>query len=273
MVLYPTGGTPPEDEIAKVTHVSNEEWHQEGLAIVIVGASGDLAKKKTFPSLLSLFAGSLLPRNFRIYGYARSHMTDDALRDRIRPYLTTEKRMSEMAIHLASPEKVVEDFLSRVFYQAGSGYGDLDSWHELNAKITIFEEGGANTEYDRGRDPWFSGFDKSNRLFYFAIPPNIFAETGTAIKAACMAPKGWSRMIVEKPFGRDLESCKEILKSLGQHFDETDMFRIDHYLGKEMVQNLSVLRFGNLWLENMMNRNYVQCIMLTFKEDFGTEGR
>ena len=80
-------------------------------------------------------------------------------------------------------------------------------------------------------------------------------------------------MIVEKPFGRDLESCKDILNRLGQHFDETNLFRIDHYLGKEMVQNLMVMRFGNVWMENMWNRNHVQCIMLTFKEPFGTDGR
>ena len=80
-------------------------------------------------------------------------------------------------------------------------------------------------------------------------------------------------MIVEKPFGRDTDSCRAILESLGKHFDESNLFRIDHYLGKEMVQNLMVMRFGNVWMENMWNRNCVQCIMLTFKEPFGTEGR
>lgn len=235
---------------ARVTHVSHEEWTKEGLAIIVVGASGDLAKKKTYPSLLSLYDDGLLPSNTVIYGYARSSMTDEQLRDKLRPYLQK------------FGDKVIEDFLSRCYYQSGSGYGDLSSWENLNTKLDAFDE---TTK--------LGGCKKSNRLFYFAIPPNVFAETGEAIKTACMASNGFSRMIVEKPFGRDLESCKDILNSLGQHFDETNLFRIDHYLGKEMVQNLMVMRFGNLWMENMWNRNNVQCIMLTFKEPFGTDGR
>ena len=224
---------------AKVTHVSHEDWMSEGLAIVVIGASGDLAKKKTYPSLLSLFAGSLLPPNVVIYGYARSKMSDDDLRKKLGPYLEGKQEAP-----------VVEEFLSRCFYQSGAGYGDAEGWKELDSKITDLER-----EH--------SADSRNNRLFYFAIPPNVFAETGAAIKGNAMAGNGFSRMIVEKPFGKDLDSCKEILSKLNQHFDETNLFRIDHYLGKEMVQNLNVMRFGNLWLENMMNRNCVECIMLT----------
>lgn len=172
---------------------------------------------KTYPSLLSLYDDGLLPSNTVIYGYARSSMTDEQLRDKLRPYLQK------------FGDKVIEDFLSRCYYQSGSGYGDLSSWENLNTKLDAFDE---TTK--------LGGCKKSNRLFYFAIPPNVFAETGEAIKTACMASNGFSRMIVEKPFGRDLESCKDILNRLGQHFDETNLFRIDHYLGKEMVQNLMV---------------------------------
>ena len=228
------------------SNVCCEQWMQEGLAIIVAGASGDLAKKKTYPSLLSLFAGGLLPPNLVVYGYARSKMTDENLREKLAPFLESKYE-----------EVLVDDFLSRCFYQSGSGYGDVQGWKELHSKLA---------EREKEADVTF------NRLFYFAIPPNVFAETGEAIKMACMAPNGWSRMIVEKPFGRDLLSCKEILQSLGQHFDETNLFRIDHYLGKEMVQNLMILRFGNIWLEAIWNRNYVQCVMLTFKEPFGTEG-
>jgi len=236
------------DDIPSLTHVSHEEWTREGLAIIVVGASGDLAKKKTYPSLLSLFADGLLPPNFVIYGYARSQMTHEALREKLQPYLESKQ-----------DDFIVADFLSRCYYQSGKGYGDIESWKTLNEELVKREES--------------AGEDKHNRLFYFAIPPNVFAETGEAIKTACMAPNGFSRMIVEKPFGRDLESCKDILQRLGQHFDETNLFRIDHYLGKEMVQNLMVMRFGNLWMEQIWNRNHVQCIMLTFKEPFGTDGR
>ena len=152
-------------------------------------------------------------------------MSNEQLRDKLRPYLIEKQE-----------ESVVEHFLSRCFYQSGSGYGDLESWKELDIKLIDHEKETA------------VGKKKHNRLFYFAIPPNVFAETGAAIKSTCMAKNGFSRMIVEKPFGKDLESCKEILKSLGEHFDETNLYRIDHYLGKEMVQNLMVLRFGNIWM-------------------------
>mmetsp|Transcript_5469 Transcript_5469/g.7890 ORF Transcript_5469/g.7890 Transcript_5469/m.7890 type:complete len:396 (+) Transcript_5469:304-1491(+) len=112
-----------------------------------------------------------------------------------------------------------------------------------------------------------------NRLFYFAIPPNVFAETGIAIKQCAMAHRGWTRIIVEKPFGRDLGSYEALSKTLTKHFTEDHLYRIDHYLGKEMVQNLMVLRFSNLWFERLWNRNDVACVILTFKEPFGTEGR
>mmetsp|Transcript_16370 Transcript_16370/g.26499 ORF Transcript_16370/g.26499 Transcript_16370/m.26499 type:complete len:522 (+) Transcript_16370:120-1685(+) len=234
-----------DDNPTAITHVSHEQWTKEGLAVVVVGASGDLAKKKTYPSLLSLYAGSLLPKDLVIYGFARSNMTDEDLRARLRPFLIEKQ-----------DEAIVDKFLARCFYQSGSGYGDVEGWKALDGKLREVE-----------------GEKKSNRLFYFAIPPNVFAETGEAIKMNCMAPNGWSRMIVEKPFGRDLDSCKHILHQLGQHFDETNLFRIDHYLGKEMTQNLMVMRFGNIWMEQMWNRDHVQCVMLTFKEPFGTDGR
>ena len=239
------------ETVEEVTHVSEEQWIKQGLAVIIVGASGDLAKKKTYPSLLSLFTGNLLPSNVVIYGYARSIITNEQLRDKLRPYLSGKAKSD-----------VVEAFLSRCYYQSGKSYGDVDSWSSINHSITQNE-----------RDLKEEGIDKSNRLFYFAIPPNVFAETGEAISRSALSPNGFSRIIVEKPFGRDLESCKDILNRLGQHFDEHNLYRIDHYLGKELVQNLMVMRWGNLWMENIWNRNCVQCVMLTFKEPFGTEGR
>lgn len=230
------------------------------LSIIIIGASGDLAKKKTYPSLFSLYAGNLLPTQLVIYGYARSSLTDKQLRDQLRPYLLSSSKKS---ISITQ----VEEFLNLCYYKqsGGTGYGDVNSWKELDTTILMSVK--HNTT---------AGLIQ-NRLFYFAIPPNVFAETGAAIKSACMASndagRGFNRMIVEKPFGKDLDSCKEILDKLSIHFDEKDVFRIDHYLGKEMVQNLLVMRFGNIWMENMWNRNYVHCVVLTFKEPFGTQGR
>jgi glucose-6-phosphate 1-dehydrogenase len=113
------------------------------------------------------------------------------LRDKLRPYLAKAEQN----------EKIIEDFLSRCHYQSGTSYGDVNSWQELDIKIASFEE-----DIAAGKN-----ISRVNRLFYFAIPPNVFAETGEAIKTSCMSKLGFSRMIVEKPFGKDLESCKEIL--------------------------------------------------------------
>ena len=165
------------------------------------------------------------------------------LRERLQPYLEKSGEYPKETIHL---------FLERCFYQSGTSYGDESAYKELGLAIDMHEN------------------EKNhlichNRLFYFAIPPNVFAETGVAIKENTMARKGWTRVIIEKPFGRDLQSCEELLGTLSKHFEEHQMFRIDHYLGKEMVQNLIAMRFGNLWFERLWNRDNIQCVMLTFK--------
>ena len=223
------------------------------LSVIVVGASGDLAKKKTFPSLLHLFADDLLPKNFVIWGYARSDMGDDGLRDRIRPYLLKLKHSSE----------IVERFLSTVRYQNGSSYGDLEGWTKIKSNIESFESSKSSEEKE------------FNRLFYFAIPPSVFAETASSIKKTCMQDeeKGFTRLIVEKPFGRDLESFEKLNTDLSSQFTEDHLYRIDHYLGKEMVQNLTVIRFSNLWTERIWNADNVKMVILTFKEPFGTDGR
>ncbi len=161
------------------------EWLTESaLAIVVIGASGDLAKKKTFPSILNLYKDGLLPDDTVVWGYARSQLSDDELRQRLRPYLLQEKCMDE---------DVVDKFLAICRYQGGSSYGDQDAFSSLRESI----------EEKESSVPGLKGY---NRLFYFAIPSNVFAETGLAIKKTCMQDddKGWTRLIVEKPFGRDL---------------------------------------------------------------------
>lgn len=171
------------------------EWLTESaLTIVVIGASGDLAKKKTFPSILNLYRDGLLPDDTVVWGYARSKMSDEELRERIRPYLFQEK---------CATEDVVDKFLSICRYQGGSSYGDQEAYISLKEAIQDKEDS----------VPGLKGY---NRLFYFAIPSNVFAETGLAIKKSCMQDeaKGWTRLIVEKPFGRDLASfevCTRIL--------------------------------------------------------------
>ena len=219
------------------------------LIITVIGASGDLAKKKIYPSLLHLYDCNLLPDRTVIWGYARSPLDHSSLRTQLKPFL--EKAAT------FSPD-IIDRFLSLCFYQKGNGYGDIDAFQSLASKLDEYE----------------TSNNSCNRLFYLAIPPNVFAETSLAVKSSgAMAKNGWSRMIIEKPFGRDLSSCEHLLQVLSKTFVEEQLYRIDHYLGKEMVQNLLVLRFSNLLFERIWDHNHIKCVILTFKEPFGTEGR
>jgi hypothetical protein len=183
-------------------------WLKDGvLNIVVVGASGDLAKKKTFPSLLNLFDDNLLPAKTAIWGYARSNLSDDDLRDRLRPFLEKSGDHSQ---------QVIDEFLSICRYQSGNGYGDVEAFSKLSNSILVNEQ----------ESP---GMKEYNRMFYFAIPPNVFADTATAIKQTCMQDpaKGFSRVIVEKPFGRDTESFEKLNKEISDVFNEDTLYRID----------------------------------------------
>ena len=105
------------------------------------------------------------------------------------------------------------------------------------------------------------------------VPPNVFISSAAAIRSSAMASSGWTRLIVEKPFGHDLQSAVAMSVQLNAIFPEEHIYRIDHYLGKEMVQNLIMFRFGNIFLEPLLNSSYVHSVKITFKEDFGTDGR
>ena len=260
-LFHPPHALTESSVVERVTAVTDHGDHlpwltASVLTIVVIGASGDLAKKKTYPSLLNLFDDNLMPKTVQIYGYARSPLTDDELRHRLRPYLLKTDH---------SPE-VVERFLQICFYFSGSSYGDVAAFEKMNLGIEAFE-----ANHIHPVKPF-----QYNRLFYFAIPPSAFAETAIAIKNTSMQkdPKrGWTRLIVEKPFGRDLDSFEQLNQTLSEHFTEDHLYRIDHYLGKELVQNLTVMRFSNIWLEKIWNAECIQSVILTFKEPFGTEGR
>mmetsp|Transcript_33328 Transcript_33328/g.40320 ORF Transcript_33328/g.40320 Transcript_33328/m.40320 type:complete len:752 (+) Transcript_33328:104-2359(+) len=227
-----------------------EGWQKSGLTVIIIGASGDLAKKKTYPSLLDLYDGDHLPVDTSIWGFARSSLTHEDLRARLKPYL----------MKTAHDEGIIDSFLERCFYHQGKSYGDVDAMKTMTSSVRRHEL--QSTDHLR-----------ANRMYYFAIPPNVFAEAGIAIKQVGMAENGWTRIVVEKPFGRDLQSYEVLSETLSKNFSEHHLYRIDHYLGKEMVQNLLIMRFSNIWFERLWNRDSVQCIIITFKEPFGTDGR
>ena len=152
------------------------------LCVVVIGASGDLAKKKTYPSLLNLYVDNLLPKNMRIFGFARSDLTDQDLRDRLRPFLLKSKHSEEK----------IDSFLQQCFYHGGESYGDVDGFGALNTSMETFEKENAND------------VQQQNRLFYFAIPPNVFGETAVAIKKTSMQAEGTYCILLPLVAGRDV---------------------------------------------------------------------
>lgn len=223
------------------------------LVVFVVGASGDLATKKIYPSLLALYESKLLPVNTIIWGFARSNKSHNSFRSQLKLRLSKPNDTKKK-------DTIIDSFLSICFYQSGKSYGDLHAYQIMFEKVQVFE----------GR---FSNMPVCNRLFYFAIPPNVFAETGVAVKKVGMSHRGWNRIIVEKPFGRDLQSCMQLSSILAANFRENQIYRIDHYLGKEMVQNMLVMRFGNAWMEHIWNRSVISSVLIEFKESIGTDGR
>ncbi|GMJ13118.1 glucose-6-phosphate dehydrogenase 2 [Hibiscus trionum] len=223
--------------------------NESSVSITVVGASGDLAKKKIFPALFALYYEDCLPKHFTIYGYARSKMTDAELRNMVSKTLTCRIDKRENC------SEKMDQFLKRCFYHSGQ-YDSEDNFSQLDKKLKKHEGGRV-----------------SNRLFYLSIPPNIFTEAVKCASLSASSYNGWTRVIVEKPFGRDSESSAALTKTLKQYLAEDQIFRIDHYLGKELVENLSVLWFANLIFEPLWSRRYIRNVQLIFSEDFGTEGR
>ncbi|KVH97881.1 hypothetical protein Ccrd_000006 [Cynara cardunculus var. scolymus] len=239
--------TPPEESIDIASFDFNKD--KSTVSITVVGASGDLAKKKIFPALFALYYEGCLPEHFTIFGYARSKMTDAELRTMVSKTLTCRIDQRENC-----GEKM-DQFLERCFYHPGQ-YDSQENFLELDKKLK---------EHEAGR--------VANRLFYLSIPPNIFIDAVKCASCSASSANGWTRVIVEKPFGRDSESSAALTRSLKQYLDEDQIFRIDHYLGKELVENLSVLRFSNLIFEPLWSRQYIRNVQFIFAEDFGTEGR
>ncbi|KAL7422522.1 Glucose-6-phosphate 1-dehydrogenase [Cryptotrichosporon argae] len=224
--------------------------------VVVLGASGDLAKKKTFPALFNLFRQGHLPGDLHIIGYARTKMDDDEFHKRATQYLGKAPEGNEKEFNEA-----VDKFKSISSYVAGP-YDEDSGFQELLKHVEDIENQRSN-----------GGEAKRNRLFYMALPPSVFTVVAKGLKKNCYSKEGHNRIIIEKPFGKDLESCREMMTALKAEWHENETYRIDHYLGKEMIKNMLVLRFGNVVLDAALNKNTVSNVQITFKEPFGTEGR
>ena len=244
---------------------------QKPLSIVVVGASGDLALRKVLPALFALECQGLLPAEMGIFGFSRTALSDDGFQQRVREHLTCRyppKRPSSVRPPTAGYADGqigegcadrVDRFLARCRYVAGQ-YDSRDAFLDLYARMRAVEgEGGAN------------------RIFYMAIPPFLFMDVARAVGGAglvdCDDGPGWSRVVIEKPFGRDRTSSDALTGQMAQVFTEDQTYRIDHYLGKEVIQNLLVLRFANAIFEPLWNRTYVDHIRIAWQEDAGVANR
>ena len=225
------------------------EMPAEPCAIVMFGASGDLAKRKLLPALYDLAIHSCLAPRFRLLGFARSEMTDDQFRQEASEFLPKESA--------GAPR---DEFTQHLHYFRGQ-YDQSESFEGLAKRLE---------ELDR------EGQLGGNRLFYLATPPEIYPKVVEQLGRAGLARpnnKGWVRIIIEKPFGRDGASARDLNQRVLSVFDESQVYRIDHYLGKETVQNLLVFRFGNGIFEPIWNRNYIDSVQITAAEKLGVEQR
>ncbi|GAA5825463.1 hypothetical protein JCM11251_006998 [Rhodosporidiobolus azoricus] len=232
---------------------SSSGGHQltNSTTIVVGGASGDLAKKKTFPALFGLYNNGYLPEGIRIIGYARTKMEKEEYHKRVAQYIKTP---------IPALKKKLEEFLEVCTYVSGQ-YDQDEGFQDLEKEIKKCEESYKDQEAPK------------NRVFYMALPPSVFTVVAANFRKHNYSEGAVNRIIVEKPFGKDLESSREMQVGLKKEWKEEEIFRIDHYLGKEMVKNLLVLRFANVMLDASFNKNLISSVQITFKEPFGTEGR
>ena len=233
-----------------------QERVPDASALVIFGASGDLTQRKLLPALYSLAHDGLLPAGQTIVGMARAEMSDDEFRANMRAACDKHARVRPV------DEAVWESFARGLFYVQGE-FADREAYARLRGRL-------AELDGPRGTG--------ERRIYYLAVPPDFFDDIAKHLAAEGMvndpdSGKPYTRVIIEKPFGHDLQSAHELNQIAVSTFRERQVFRIDHYLGKETVQNLLVLRFANGLFEPFWNRQYIDHVQFTVAESIGVEKR
>ena len=234
----------------------DQERVPEASGLVIFGASGDLTQRKLIPALYSLAHEGLLPAGQSIIGFARPEYTDEAFR------MAMRESCDKFARTKPVDDAIWENFAKGLFYVQGE-FGDGNAYEKLKKKL-------ADCDRTRGTG--------GRRIYYFAVPPQFFPVICEILAKEKMVndPERdgpYTRVIIEKPFGHDLKSAQELNRVAVTTFRERQVFRIDHYLGKETVQNLLVLRFGNGIFEPFWNRQYIDPVQFTVAESIGVEKR
>lgn len=222
---------------------------------VAFGGTGDLAHKKLMPALYHLYRGGLLPRSFAIVTYSSGEMSDDDYRESIR------EAVAKASPYLPTDGKDWDEFAALMRF--------VPRLDDIRQSFTRLKKTLESVNEQIGAE--------GNYLFYLAIPPSTFMEAAEGLGMVGLAEEkpddGWRRLVVEKPFGTDLESARELNRELQKVFREDQIYRIDHYLGKETVQNILVFRFANEFVEPILNSKYVDSVQITVAESIGVESR
>ncbi len=223
--------------------------------IVFFGASGDLFKRMLLPAMYNLRLEDIMPTSFGIIGFSRTDYTDEQFR------AYCKSNVDQFSDSGAAKEPMWSDFAGKLFYISG----DFSSTADFIKLRTLLDTNDAKLGM------------QANRLFYLSTPPGAFTLIIDQLSQAGLGPKdnpnGWTRIIIEKPFGTDLQSARTLQTEVEKVFDEKHVYRIDHYLGKEPVQDIMALRFANMIFEPLWNRRYVDCVQITAAETLGVEQR
>ncbi|KAH9734062.1 Inactive glucose-6-phosphate 1-dehydrogenase 4 [Citrus sinensis] len=217
------------------------------LCIAVIGATGELARRKIFPALFALYYSGFLPENVGIVGYSRKNLTDEDLRSIIASTLTCR------IDHRENCGDKIDAFLSRTCYLNG-GYDNREGMLKLSALMEHIE----------------GGFE-ANRIFYLSVPQEALLDVASTLAICAQTQKGWNRIIIEKPFGFDALSSHWLTKALLSKFQEKQLYRIDHLLGRNLIENLTVLRFSNLIFEPLWSRTYIRSIQVILSEEMGVQ--
>ncbi|GAC1390091.1 MAG: glucose-6-phosphate dehydrogenase [Vulcanimicrobiaceae bacterium] len=227
----------------------------EPCSVVFFGASGDLFKRMLLPAMYNLRLTDIMPSDFAIIGYSRTEYTDQTFRD------YCKENVDQFSRSGPSKDPLWSDFSQRLSYISGE-FDDVSDYEQLKAKLAENDEKFGT---------------KGNVLFYLSTPPQVFPLIIDHIQKSGLDPKsntkGWTRIIVEKPFGIDLDSARALQAEVEKVFDESQVYRIDHYLGKEPVQDIMALRFANMIFEPIWDRRYIDSVQITAAETLGVELR
>jgi len=227
----------------------------EPCSVVFFGASGDLFKRMLLPAMYNLRLTDIMPNDFAIIGYSRTQYTDEAFRD------YCKQSVDQFSHSGPAKDPLWGDFSQRLSYISGE-FDDVSDYDQLKAKLAM-------------NDQKFG--TKGNVLFYLSTPPQVFPIIVEHLAKAGLDPKsntkGWTRIIVEKPFGTDLQTAQALQTEVEKVFDESHVYRIDHYLGKEPVQDIMALRFANMIFEPIWDRRYIDSVQITAAETLGVELR